>query len=152
MNIINIRCIKEKREEYLLRLLKGNIFHVTTFSALKGIRKSRYVKSNKDHEFEYNYHQSENSYGRKHGYVCLFDFRTIKKPDIVRSDRKYGYFYSEVYLLLDKRYWGIVKTPKDCGLPGDYSNIYIPESEVFYPHDIEISKIDTCIRVHVTDA
>ena len=145
MNLISIECIAEERKEKLLPLLKGNIFHVTSLEALDMIVKEGIIRNNKDGEMNYTYPQSKISYGNMQGFVCLFDFRDIEASDICWTSRKYSIFGRNVFLLLRNEYWVDVIKPKDRHLGP--KEMYIPESEVWYPGDNEITKIKTCIRV-----
>ena len=82
------------------------------------------------------------------GFICLFGFRDIKASDICWSDRKYSIFSRDVFLLLQDKYWIDIIRPQDRHL--SIKEMYIPESEVWYPRDIETTKIKTCIRVMST--
>ena len=79
------------------------------------------------------------------GFICLFDFRYIEDSDICWSDMKYSIFSRDVFLLLKDKYWLDLIRPRD--IPLSIREMYIPESEVWYPRDIEITKIKTCIQV-----
>lgn len=74
MDMLELECVP---------LLKGKIFHVTSQHSAKQILKTGFIKSNKDGSLGYNF--SENSFGRKKGYVCLFDFRTASDDIIKKS-------------------------------------------------------------------
>lgn len=145
MNNIGIECDAEERKEKLLPLLKGNIFHVTSFGALDTILKEGIIRNNRDGKMEYTYPQSKISYGNVKGLICLFDFRRIGDLDICWSDRKYPIFSRDVFLLLRDKYWIDIIKPEDIHL--GLKEFYIPESEVWYPGAIEIAKIKTCLRV-----
>lgn len=145
MNTINIECSAREREAKLLPLIGGNIFHVTSLEALDAIMEEGIIKNNRDGKLKYSYPQSKISYGNTKGYICLFDFRNIKDEDIEWSDRKYSIFGRDAFLLLHDKYWIDIIRPQDRHL--GIKEMYIPESEVWYPKDIETTKIKTCIRV-----
>ena len=68
--------------EKLLPVLKDEIFHVTSYSRFEKIEEAGFIKSNVNGELGYTYTQSENSYGRKRGYICLFDLRRKTEEEI----------------------------------------------------------------------
>jgi len=148
MNTIDIVCVAGERKAKLLPLLIGNIFHVTSFEALDAITEEKIIKNNREGKLKYSYPQSKISYGNKKGFICLFDFRNIEASDICWSDRKYSIFGRDVFLLLQGKYWIDIMRPQDRHL--SIKEMYIPESEVWYPRDIETTKIKTCIRVMST--
>ena len=145
MNTIDIVCGAEERKAKLLPLLNGNIFHVTSFEALDTLIEEGIIKHNREGKLKYSYPQSKISYGNMKGFICLFDFRDIKASDICWSNRKYSIFSRDVFLLLQDKYWIDIIRPQDRHL--SIKEMYIPESEVWYPRDIETTKIETCIRV-----
>ena len=150
MNTIDIVCCAEHRKAKLLPHLNGNVFHVTSFEALDAIIEEGIIKNNREGKLKYSYPQSEISYGNIMGFICLFDFRDIKASDICWSSRKYSIFSRDVFLLLKDEYWIDIIRPQDRHL--SIKEMYIPESEVWYPRDIETTKIKTCIRVMSTTA
>ncbi len=79
-----LRMIINRRDlyNYLLPLLKDCIFHVTNMDGRIGIFNSMRIMNNHDGRFEFSYGQSVNSFGRKRGYVSLFDFRNKDKEEI----------------------------------------------------------------------
>jgi len=70
-----IESQSSRLESDILPLLKNEVFHVTSIENFQQILKDGKVISNADKKFKYSYPQSENSYGRKRGYICLFDLR-----------------------------------------------------------------------------
>ena len=145
MNTIDIACVAGERKTKLLPLLRGNIFHVTSFEALGAIIEEGIIKNNRAGKLKYSYPQSKISYGNKKGFICLFDFRNIKASDIYWSNRKYPIFSRDGFLLLQDKYWIDIIRPQDRHL--SIKEMYIPESEVWYPRDIKTTIIETCIRV-----
>lgn len=97
MNKNIIECDSNKLKEILLPKLTGNVFHVTSKSNLEGIFRQNQIKNNKNKDFALTFGQSENSYGRKRGYVCLVDLRFATKEEIVESLHKY-YFLNPTHV------------------------------------------------------
>ena len=68
------------RDKLLPRIIK-QVFHVTTRSGWCGIKGSGVIKPSGDGTVEPAF-QYRNSFGRRNGYVCLFDLRTASDAQI----------------------------------------------------------------------
>ena len=82
LNIDSLSCHESQLQDFLLPILRGNVFHLTNRSALKGITKDGLIRSNKNGESSYTYPQSARSYARTRGYVSLFDLRNTSNDQL----------------------------------------------------------------------
>ena len=142
----------------LLPLLREQVFHVTSHDGFLSIETVGLISANKEGSFGNTYHRSAESFGRKHGYVCLFDFRN--QPD---EAVEWGLFCFDsllppqlgndlVFLMLSPEsytrilLWGDPSCPKD---DEKYSVRRIPRVECWYPGDMPLPEINRVLFVHV---
>jgi len=155
-NQITVICKDDNElKKKVLPLLKETVFHVTSVNAYKGIVSDRAIIPNTDKKFSYTFPQSENSYGVKRGYICLFDLRN-KNDDIIKKALMKFYFLNpypnrnrSVFLILSpKLYFNLIdytEAKKGTG----YREMWIPHVECWYPGSIQLKDIDEVIRVTV---
>ena len=79
----------------LLPRLRDRVFHVTPIENLAGIEAAGAVKHNGDEKFPFASSMSKNSYGRRHSWVCLFDFRA--KSDNVLREVRSDYMFEDPF-------------------------------------------------------
>src|SRR5947209_845585 len=65
-------------------VLNGKVFHVTAAHYLPDIVSSGSILPNSDGQRPSLFPQSQNSYGVKRGFICLFDFRA-GNPEMIRE-------------------------------------------------------------------
>ena len=82
VEVTSIKLHYSNLKEELLPLFLGKVFHVTTKDACSSIMAEKKIRNNMKGEREFVFPQSENSYGRKRGYVCLFDLRSATTEQI----------------------------------------------------------------------
>jgi len=141
--------------EPILPLLKGHVFHVTTEEGYQGIMKDGMVKNNRNCEFPYSYGQSKNSYGRKRGYVCLFDLRDASDEIIKESLRKFSFLNPEkaldnpFFLILSEEAYPHLILEDQARRDNPYQ-MRVPYIECWYPGHIPIDKIERVIERRIT--
>jgi hypothetical protein len=142
-------------ESDILPLLKNEVFHVTSVENLCQILKDGKVISNADKKFKYSYSQSENSYGRKRGYICLFDLRNKEEDIIYDTLDKYYFLHPTqfqnkvVYLILKKElYCNLIENGAARTEVG-YREVYIPYTEAWYPDEIFLENIKKIIITRI---
>lgn len=153
-NIVEIECSNDRLRSDLLPCLRKSVFHVTTIVAMEGIVSDGFVRSNNDERYPFTYPQSQKSYGRSRGYVCLFDVRSISTPDLDEVLAKFWFLNPSsagnrpVFLLMNE-----MVTPKlipwTTAREAGYREMWIPNAECWYPGDIPVSEIETILRVNV---
>ena len=131
----------ELRDKLLPKLLE-KVFHVTSYDRFEMIEKSEMIKSNADGKFGYTYKVSENSYGRKRGYICLFDLRKKTDEEIQHGlddfyflgNRKLG--NKQVFFVLkENRYSKLIHTDQ-AKAEIRFKETWIPYVECWYPKDL----------------
>ena len=142
--------IKQK----LYPLLKNNIFHITKYHSYKSIIKDGFIYSNINNKYSYTIPQSEKSYGRKNNYICLVDLRFVTKDLIEKSLYKY-YFYSPfydskkyVFMILSSNIYSDIITQNDLKDNLQYTDMYVPGIECWYPNMLSIKYIKEVIIVN----
>jgi|SRR5215207_10255030 len=130
--------------------------HLTSVRELEGIRNKGYITPNRG-GFPDTYPQSAQSFGRKYGYVSLFDFETPTEVQILLEYHKWvGFFYRHepVTVLISFNRQGL--EPKL--LPNatakervGYEIPWMPRTEVWYPEPLALSWATSRILVYPTE-
>lgn len=152
MTIKKLRCENDRDErllatykDSLLASLKGTVFHITSEAALDLIKKSGAIEHNKGKRFKLNTN-SEMSFGRLMGWVCLFDLRHATPELITDTLNSYNFFLPPgdlgreisnvlAYLILDSTYF-------DRLIPYELHNNHVRKTGQ-YP--MAIPKVETWI-------
>lgn len=145
----------DELRDKLLSKLKEKVFHVTSYDRYKIIEESGMIKSNADGKLGFTYPQSENSYGRKRGYICLFDLRD-KTAEEIENALECFYFLGDhtlgdkqVYLILkDETYSELIDTTQ-AKAEIDFKEMWIPYVECWYPENLLLSNIQEIIIVNI---
>jgi hypothetical protein len=150
------RCLRlhenDLRAELLPNLI-GRVFHVTTRQGYAGIRRRGSIGSNQDGKRPFSYPQSENSYFRKKGCVCLFDLRIPTAEQIDEALLKYYFLnpFSDnrpVFLILGEAgYAGLI--PWSASIAEEGFHVVIHHVEAGYSGEIPMSLIDSALVVVV---
>jgi hypothetical protein len=143
-------------EDKLLPKLIGKVFHVTSFANFEKIEESGHIKTNHDGKLGCTFPQSRIFYGRKKGYVCLFDLRNTNDEEIEYAldrfyfigDRALG--DKQVFLILQpKTYAEFIDIPQAEADLGSNQILWIPDVECWYPDALPLSKIQEIITVNI---
>jgi hypothetical protein len=153
-NILSIQSDQSEIKEQVLSYLRGSVFHVTNEKGFNGIMKSKAILNNKDNRFEYTFPQSKGSYGINRGYICFFDFRKASLEDIEETILRFDFIHHKFresnphYFLLRKEYHDEVISCDIARKDVAYSEMWIPETECWFPRDVPITYIDIIIKLH----
>jgi len=139
----------------LLPLLRDRIFHVTSHRAFRKIIKCGEIRSNNYGEFPFTFPQSENNYGRKRGYVCLFDL--CGKSDNELQNALDCFFFlgprqlgnKPVFLIIDDICHNIIVGNTTAVRERTYREMFIPKAECWYPGNVPISNVRDAIIVNI---
>jgi hypothetical protein len=151
MKVQTLTILAQKLRDRLLPTLMGSVFHITCRTSYQGILNVGAIQNNRDNRFAYSVPQSVNSYGRKRGYVCLFDLRHVPDEEL---DLALDKFYllnphycdgNPIFLVLDEAFHADLILWK----AGNICEMRIPHVESWYPGDIEIRKVRRVIDVRV---
>ena len=134
----------------------GKVFHVTSFKSYCVILREGMIKTNKEGDFKFTFPQSEISYGRKRGYVCLFDLRE-KSNDIIEEGLMKYYFLnpyhtqnSPVFLIISPfLYSNLIYDAKAREEDTKYEEMFIPYVECWYPGSISLKYVGEILEVKV---
>ena len=143
----------------LLKRLLGTVFHLTTADAFPGIVRDGRVGHNRNGQYPLNC-GSQRSFGRLHGYVCLFDLRNASPAKISLARELCDFLYPDwltgdraenpVYLVL---------RPEACHrlVPnasayyacraGGRALKYLPGAECWYPGNLPLEDIGEVLRL-----
>lgn len=143
------------------------MFHLTTLEAYGEIERAGEISNNQAGAFRINT-GSQNSYGRLHSYVCLFDLRD-DDPDILQRTldcydflgpswfSKHGRKYISwalAYLFLDPQYYDQIipnsRVHDHCRETGEYLQA-IPTSEVWVKTKVPLSWVEKTLLVRVRE-
>lgn len=149
-------CIKEElTDTILLSKLRGNIFHATNPAGFAGILTSGYIESNHNNVYAYSSPQSQNSYGRKRDYVCLFDLREVSDDILKDTLFKFDFLNppnscdQPKFLILNPFYHSKLISNQQASIDGKKDEIWIPKTECWHPGKIPIDRISECISVGI---
>jgi hypothetical protein len=153
--------------EIVLDRLRGQVFHLTTLEAYEEIERAGKISNNQTGIFPINT-GSQNSYGRLHSYVCLFDLRH-NDPNIIQRTLDCYYFlgpswfskhgrkyisWNLAYLILDKKYYDQIipnsRVHDHYRETGEYLQA-IPISEVWMNTNVPLSWVEKVLLVRVRE-
>lgn len=155
--VLNINVHNNDIGDKILPLLLNKVFHVTSQSAFNLIEKDYKIKNNKENVFDYVFGpQSENSYGRKRGYICLMDLRSKNTKQIEEALFKLSFLNpfrkdkgNPFYLIASPSIYpdliDSIHAQKEVGL----SEMWVPEVECWYPNNLSLGKIDLVIKTNI---
>jgi hypothetical protein len=145
----------DELKKKLLPILKEKVFHVTSFTRFEKIEDSGFIKSNSSGEFGFTYSVSENSYGRKRGYICLFDLRNKTEAEI-DNGLECIYFLGarelgdkQVHLILKAEYYSKLIHTAQAKKEIRFREMWIPYVECWYPEDLPLANIEEVIIVNI---
>jgi hypothetical protein len=150
--------------------LRDRVFHVTPIENLSGIESTGFIQHNGDKKFAYASSMSENSYGRRHNWVCLFDFRGKSENELreVRSDYTFDDPFQDVvhpflempedspaastaYLFLRREAYKRLIPAANVKQEAVWRTL-IRKVECWYPGDIPVSLIESALVVNIDRA
>ncbi len=151
----------------LLPRLRDRVFHVTPIENLSGIEATGAIQHNGDKKFKFASSMSENSYGRRRKWVCLFDFRGKAEKTLrdVRSDYMFeDPFQDVIHPFLEMPEDSPAASTAYFFLRGEAYSRLIPavnvrqeavwrtlirKVECWYPGDIPLSLIELVLVVNI---
>jgi hypothetical protein len=153
-----IACKHFELEEVLLPLLLGRVFHVTTEATFDRICQLGRIYSNQEVEFALTLGHSKNCYGRKRGWVSLFDLSHTADAHIKEALIRYWFLRSirnentHVYLFIAESAWQSLISWKRASREVGATEVFIPFVEAWYPGDIPIELVSDSLMVTVDPA
>jgi len=142
-------------EKELLPLLLGKVFHVTTKDACSAIMAEKTIKNNMKGDYKFRFPQSENSYGRKRGYICLFDLRSATTQQIQDALMKF-YFLNPFrnksdpyFFIVSSSAWSQLIDTSVAKSEIGFKEMWIPDVECWFPKDLSLDHVDEVIEVKI---
>ena len=106
-----LECENSELEHVMLPLLSGRVFHVTKQETFDDICRSGWIYSQHQAEFAFTLTQSEKCYGRKRGWVSLYDLSSPTDAEIKKALIRYALLKTNrnegtlVYLIVAEDAW-----------------------------------------------
>lgn len=163
--IRHLKFINRAHEDDVLKLLSGEVFHLTTKQAFDQIKSDGFIFHNQNRRFKVNT-SLKNSSGRKRGCVCLFDLRNKGRDDIDDTFDRYNFIeppwfcvdgqnfseYNLAYLILNASCCEKIVSSeevKEVCFESNEPEFYIPKTECWYPGDLPLACIREVIIVRI---
>lgn len=141
--------------QVLFPLLRGRVFHVTTEEKFNDICRSGLISSKEQTQFVLTPGQTETTYGRKRGWVSLYDLSYTEHTDIKEALIRYWFFRTlragrtDVYLMIAQSAWPSLVSWKRASSDAGKQEFFIPFVEAWYPGDIPLDLISESLVVSV---
>jgi hypothetical protein len=150
-----ITCKQSELEEVLLPLLRERVFHVTTEATFGDICQRGSIYSDQEVQFALTLGHSENCYGRKRGWVSVFDLSRTTDIHIKEALIRYWFLRSirnestHCYLFIAESAWPSLISWKRASREVGATEVFIPFVEAWYPGDIPIELVTDSLMVTV---
>jgi len=158
LKVDNLSCHESQLRDFILPILRGNVFHLTNRSGFKGIIKDGLIRNNKNGELPYTYPQSARSYARTRGCVSLFDLRTTSDDQLETALNNYYFLnpsFSEnhpTFLILSASLYPALIPWTQARNEDAWREAFIPHVEAFHQGDIPSSNISRVVSVKIKRA
>jgi hypothetical protein len=150
-----IDCEASDLEHTLLPLLRGQVFHMTNEEKFSDICRSGRIYSQEQPRFVFAPGQTETTYGRKRGWVSLFDFNDKRDKDIKEALVRHWFFRTvrnadaHAYLILAESAYPYLISWKQAFREVGNKEFFIPFVETWYPGDMPVELVSDCFVVTV---
>jgi hypothetical protein len=150
-----IDCEASDLEHTLLPLLRGRVFHMTKEEKFNDICRSGWIYSQEQAQFVFAPGQAETTYGRKRGWVSLFDFSDKIDKDIKEALIRHWFFRTlrdagtHAYLIIAENACSSLISWKQAFREVGAKEFFIPFVETWYPGDMPLQLISDCLVVTV---
>lgn len=135
----------------VLEMLLGRVFHVTSSASWLNIQAAGFIETNERarHETPFGV---PSSYGRRKGYVCLFDLRGKSDEDIKEGHLRLPFTRPHqlgavaVYLLIAPLAFPNI-IDEEAAIQDAGSRDWIPGIECWYPSPVSVDLIESAVTV-----
>lgn len=159
--MLKCRRLKYASDQFrddLMDHLRGRVFHLTPTDLLKQIKRAGNIFHNQSGNLKL-HTSSHASFGRKCGWVCLFDFRGLTDEELDDTLFKYNFLRPQwlihrslkwtksnvTYLFLHPTHYDEL-IPNSNGERGAF---FIPKTECWYPGNLPLGKIEEALSVKI---
>jgi hypothetical protein len=149
-----IDCEASDLEYTLMPILRGRVFHMTKEEKLNDICRSGWIYSQQQAQFVFA-GKTETTYGRKRGWVGLFDFRDKQDKDIKDALIRHWFFRTlcnagtHAYLILAENACSSLISWKQAFREVGNKEFFVPFVETWYPGDMPLDLVSDCFVVTV---
>lgn len=131
----------------LMKRIHGELIHCTSIEACSGILNTGEILANKG-QFEFNYPHSQDCFGFRNGWICLFDLACQTERELAIHHFKWQSFflpnsYARVICMLDRSSLKedlIPNSRRPLPQDEDYATAF-PYVEAWYPKPIPVQNI-----------
>jgi hypothetical protein len=161
--LVSLLEIKQKRidceafdlEHVLLPLLRGRVFVMTKEEKFNDICRSGWIYSHEQTQFVFAPGRTETTYGRKRGWVSLFDFSDKVDKDIKEALIRHWFFRTlrnagtHAYLIIAESACSSLISWQQAFREAGGKEFFIPFVETWYPGDMPLQLVCDCFVVTV---
>ena len=150
-----LECKNSELEQVMLPLLRGRVFHVTNQETFDDICRSGWIYSRSQAQFPFTPRQPDNSYGRKRGWVNLYDLSNPTDAEIKEALVRYAFLKAVrsestyVYLIVAEGAWSSLISWKRAIREVGGKEFFIPFVEAWYPGDMPLQLVSESLVVTV---
>jgi hypothetical protein len=150
-----LECKYSELEHVVLPLLRGRIFHATRQETFDDICRCGWIYSKQQAQLAFAPRQPENSYGRKRGWVSLYDLSNPTDAEIKEALVRYLLLKtvrsesSNVYLIVAEDAWSSLISWNRAIREVGGKEFFIPFVEAWYPGDMPFQLVNESLVVTV---
>jgi hypothetical protein len=150
-----LECENSELEHVMLPLLRGHVFHVTKQETFDDICRSGWIYSHQQAEFAFTLAQAKNCYGRKRGWVSLYDLSSPTDAEIKEALIRYSFLKTTrnegplVYLIVAEGAWPSLISWKRAIREVGGKEFFIPFVEAWYPGNMPLQVVSESLAVTV---
>jgi hypothetical protein len=148
-----IECEHSEIEQVMLPLLLGRVFHVTRWETFEEICRCGWIDSKRQARLAFTPRQPENSYGRKRGWVSLYDLSDPTDAEIKEALIRYWFLRNlrgestEVYLIVAESVCPSLISWKRASREVGGKEFFIPFVETWYPGNVPLELVTESLVV-----
>ena len=149
-----LECGHSEIEQVMLPRLRGRVFHVTRKETFEDICRYGWVYSKQQAQFAFNPGEP-NSYGRKRGWVRVYDLSNTADVEIKEALIRYWFFRTlrnesgHVYLIIAESAWSSLIPWTRASREVGGKEFFVPFVEAWYPGDMPLQLVSDSLLVTV---
>ena len=139
-----IECKYSEIEQIMLPRLRGHVFHVTNEKTFEAVCRSGSITSKEPAHLAFTWKQLEESYGRKRGWISLYDLRNTIDAEVKETLLRYCFLRAirnettHVYLVVAESAWPSLISWKRASREIGRKEFFVPFVEAWYPGDVPL--------------
>jgi hypothetical protein len=150
-----IDCEASDLEHTLLPLLRGHVFHMTKEEKFNDICLSGSIYCREQAQFVFAPGQTATTYGRKRGWVSLFDFSDKKDKDLKEALIRHWFFRTlrnegtHAYLIISESACSSLISWRQAFREVGNKEFFIPFVETWYPGDMPLELVSDAFMLTI---